>query len=83
MATADLGWCIARCRLSSEPNATDIDHELTIVSPSSEDEGPTCIAILGLAAILALRDLIDSEVSNLNQQLELSQQPPKDLSQND
>jgi hypothetical protein len=67
MATADLGWCIARCRIGEDPAAA----ELLIMSPGSEGEDCTELLILGLDAIIALRDLLDVEIDDAQHRREL------------
>ena len=73
MATADLGWCLARCRIGPDP----LEAELYIHSPANEDDAETSISILTLEAIVALRDLLDVEIADAQQRSELLQEMPQ------
>ena len=71
--TTDLGWCIARCTITAD------ECELLICSPASGDDCASSLSLVGLEAILALRDLIDDEVKLAESRAELSE----DVGQND
>ena len=71
--TADLGWCLARCSITAD------DSELLICSPASGDDVASSLSIMGLEAILALRDLIDDAVKLAEARADLAQDlPPGD-----
>lgn len=68
MPTADLGWCIARCRIDATPGQS----ELLLYSPASDGEDAQELAIVGLEGILALRDLLDDSIKQAEQAADLS-----------
>lgn len=67
--TADLGWCMARCEIEA-----DKDAELTICEPASSGSAAQSITLVGLDAIVALRDLIDETIANAEQSADLSRE---------
>lgn len=72
--TVSLGdWCMARCTIGCDEAGDDVS-ELVIVSPASVDDGPSSITIVGLEAIIALRDLIDDETKLAESRAELAQE---------
>ena len=70
MTTADLGWCLARCSVSMS------EAELTICSPASDDEAAGSLTLVGLEAIIALRDLIDDELALVEARATLAEELP-------
>ena len=68
---ADLEYCLARCNIPQESPET---AELLICEPASEGSTATSISIMGLDAIIALRNCIDEEVARLESRLELARQ---------
>lgn len=59
MATADLGWAMARCVIGDDPAAA----LLTIMEPEGDDTPAKSIDIAGLDSIIALRDLISETLT--------------------
>lgn len=67
MAASELGdWHLGKCNITAD------SAELAIVALGDEETEVTQIAMLGLPAILALRDLIDEEVAAAEQRAELA-----------
>ena len=67
MATTDLGWCMARCVVTAD------NIELTVMEPASEDSPANSISLSTIEAIIALRDLIDEELENVEARALLTQ----------
>lgn len=64
-ALANLGWAMARCSIDRD------SAELVICDPASEGEPANSISILGLDAVIALRDCIDEEIANLQARIDI------------
>lgn len=67
MAIADLGFGVARCRI--EPASEE--SELCILEPASQDTPANSFSLVGLDAILRLRDCIEEALAEWEQRQEL------------
>ncbi len=65
----DLEFCLARCSI---PEESPESAELLLCEPASEGSPAQSLSIMGLDAIVALRNCIDEEIQRLEARLDLA-----------